>query len=167
MSDKQKDFVVNVLIIAATLAIVWNIWSYFRPATGNGNVPAKGSEFKVAEFDPAGSQINVLIFLRTGCAFCENSMPFYRRIAELSNTANVKVITFFEHSDLEASEYLKRFQLMNVGISWTNFDSLGIKGTPTIILLDGSGKVAKSWVGQLDDASEREIENLLKSALTD
>lgn len=166
MFEKPKEFVVNFLIIVAALTIVWNIWSYFRPNNANGNAPAIGSEFRAAEFNPAGSRVNALIFLRTGCSFCDESMPFYRRITQLSNTGKVKVVAFFEHNDLESSEYMKRSQLTDVGISRANFDSLGIKGTPTLVLLDQGGKVLKSSVGKLDDKGEQEVENYLKSVIT-
>ncbi len=166
MSEKHKEFVVNFLIIVAALAIVWNIWSYFRLNNVNGNAPAIGSEFRTTEFNPAGSQVNALIFLRSGCSFCDKSMPFYRRITQLSTTGKVKVIAFFDHNDLEASEYMKRSQLIDVGISRTDFDSLGIEGTPTFVLLDQSGKVLKSSVGKLNDKGEQEIENYLKSVIT-
>jgi thioredoxin-related protein len=154
------------LIVVAALGIVWNIWSYFRPNVVKGNVPAIGSELKITEYNPAGSQINALIFLRTGCTFCDQSMPFYKRITQLSNTGKVKVTAFFEHSDFEASEYMKRFQLIDVGISRTHFDSLNIKGTPTFVLLDQNGIVLKSSVGKLNDKDEQEIEDYLKSAIT-
>ncbi|HVE56401.1 MAG TPA: redoxin family protein [Pyrinomonadaceae bacterium] len=166
MFKKHKEFIVNFLIVVAALGIVWNIWSYFRPNSVDIPAPAIGSEFKVTEFNPAGSQINVLLFLRTGCTFCDQSMPFYRRITQLSNTGKVKVIAFFAHNDLEATEYMKRSQLIDVEISRTNFDSLGIKGTPTFVLLDQSGKVLKSSVGKLNDKGEQEIENYLKSVIT-
>lgn len=166
MSEKHKEYIVNFLIIVAALAIVWNIWSYFRPNNVNGNAPAIGSEFKITEFNPAGAQINALIFLRTGCIYCEQSMPFYRRITQLSNTGKVKVIAFFDHNDLETSEYMKRFQFNDVEINRTDFDSLGIKGTPTFVLLDQSGKVLKGSVGKLNDKGEQEIENYLKSVIT-
>ncbi len=165
MFEKRKEFVINLLIIVAALGIVWNIWSHFRPNNVNGNAPLAGSEFRTIGFDPAGAQVNALVFLRTGCTFCDKSMPFYRRITQLTSPGKVKVVAFFEHNDLEASEYMERSQLIGVGINRVDFDSLGIKGTPTFVLLDQSGKVLKSSIGKLTDKGEQEIENYLKSVM--
>ncbi len=165
MFEKPKEFIINLLIILAAIGIVWNIWSHFKPNEVNANTPLIGSEFKISGFDPAGTQVNALVFLRTGCTFCEKSMPFYRRISQLTSTGKVKVVTFFEHDDLEVSEYMERFQLVDVEINREDFNSLGIKGTPTFVLLDQSGKVLKSSIGKLSDKGEQEIENYLNSVI--
>lgn len=165
MLKKCKEIVVNLLIIVAAMGIVWNIWSHFRPNDVNGKAPLVGAEFRTVGFDPAGAQVNALIFLRTGCTYCDKSMPFYRRITQLASTGKIKVVTFFDHNDPEASEYMERSQLVGVGINRADFDSLDIKGTPTFVLLDQSGIVLKSSIGKLTDKGEQETENYLKSVI--
>jgi hypothetical protein len=34
---------------------------------------------------------------------------------------------------------------------------IGVRGTPTVLLVDGSGKVKQAWVGRLDEKSQQDL----------
>jgi len=39
----------------------------------------------------------------------------------------------------------------------TDLQALGIRSTPTLILLDQNGKVRDAWVGYLDEARQKRV----------
>ncbi len=165
MFEKSKEMVANLLIVVAAIGIVWNIGLYFSRAKVVVNAPIVGSELRIKGFDETGAQVNVLLFLSTGCKFCKESMSFYSRIARLASPRKIKFVALFKHTDDKVSEYLDQFKLVGVEVHRGDFDSLGIKGTPTLVLQDQSGKVIQSSVGKLDGKGEEGIENYLKSVL--
>ena len=42
-------------------------------------------------------------------------------------------------------------------------DSLGVKGTPTLLIVDQSGTVRQSWVGRLTAERETEVLSRIKT----
>ena len=54
---------------------------------------------------------------------------------------------------------------LNVGIDdvrQAQFSSLGVRGTPTLILVDNNGAAVKSWVGRLPPNGEAEVISALQ-----
>jgi hypothetical protein len=43
------------------------------------------------------------------------------------------------------------------GVFSQPLDSLKVTGTPTLLLLDSNGRVARAWVGQLTPQGEKEV----------
>lgn len=43
------------------------------------------------------------------------------------------------------------------GVFSQPLDSIKVSGTPTLLLLDSKGRVAKAWVGQLTPQGEKEL----------
>jgi hypothetical protein len=43
------------------------------------------------------------------------------------------------------------------GVFSQPLDSLKVTGTPTLLLLDSNGRVARAWVGQLTPQGEEEL----------
>ena len=57
----------------------------------------------------------------------------------------------------EDDQYLAEHHVPVDGIAQVEFGAFGITGTPTLVLLDGSGRVAKAWTGKLPPNTEGEI----------
>jgi len=104
----------------------------------------------------------LVLVLRKGCHFCEESMPFYRALydEEKDNGLTAKMIAVFPDLSEDVNRILLTQDLPIPGIPQIDPSSLQVSGTPTLILVDGSGKVERTWVGELDSAGE---ENVLKA----
>lgn len=84
-----------------------------------------------------------------GCKYCEQSYPFYRVLQE---KADFRLIA----SRGPLGFYHERgFNVSTVYLS--DFKKLHITGTPTLFLLDSSGKVQKVWQGLLSSEKEKEV----------
>lgn len=112
----------------------------------------------------AGNHATVLLVLTTRCPFCAGSMPFYRRLSELPGMDGIAgrlVVLTPDHPD-SMKAYLSRYHLTVHSIIHIDMGVVTqIKATPTLIILDGARRVLSCRSGQLDQAGEREVENVL------
>ena len=166
---KEKiELLTNIAFIAVVLII--------------GGVAVKNAAFskKNNELEPrAGSQLpnppgyewnthdlTLVLALKKNCQYCENSMPFYRTLAELRQAKQISahIVSMFPDSIDEARDVMNREKIaVDVigGIQWPNYK---ISGTPTLILVDKQGRVVKSWLGQLPKDAESEVVSALSAS---
>lgn len=101
---------------------------------------------------------SLLLVLRDGCKYCDASMPFYQRIAEVGRKALGRlevVASCLDPTDV-CKAYLTRH---NVGVKSVSVrgETLKIGGTPTLILIDERGLIEAVWSGQLAPSREDEV----------
>lgn len=109
---------------------------------------------------------SLVLALRKGCHFCEASMPFYRKLYELekSKAFATEMVAVFPDSAQDTYDVLGTEKLPIPSVSQVNLSSLSVSGTPTLILVNSSGRVQKTWVGQLDSAGEESVLAAIKKA---
>jgi thiol-disulfide isomerase/thioredoxin len=138
---------IGVLIAVITLgAFLYHNWFH------SGNIaPRDGDRLPhLSGYDWSSSPETLVFAVRQGCHFCEDSMPFYRKLAELEKAHRLKanLLMVFPDSSETANKVL---HLQNVNlqvISGVSLKNLGVGGTPTLILADSKGKVTNFWVGE-------------------
>jgi len=91
----------------------------------------------------------VLLALSTRCHFCTESAPFFQQLSKKSGKA-FKILAVLPESVTAAQDYLKREGVQVDQLRQMSLDRLGIDGTPTMLLLNGSGTVMERWVGKLN-----------------
>lgn len=62
----------------------------------------------------------------------------------------------------EDQQYFAEHRVPVDGIGQLEFDALGIRATPTLALLDGSGRVTDAWTGELPSEGEDEIIRIIR-----
>ena len=105
----------------------------------------------------AASQTLVLA-LSTKCSYCQQSLPFYKRIAgELQNgRQRTQIVAVFPNANIDVEKYKQENQLNMECVTVLNHDGLKVTGTPTLILVDSNGRVLDFWVGMLSKDEERQ-----------
>jgi hypothetical protein len=104
----------------------------------------------------------VVLGISTQCRFCEDSMPFYqapRRAASQSRQRVVLVCASAEPTERVRS-FLERNGLDPDAIILPPPDA-PLLATPTLTLIDSSGKIVAAWVGRLSPAQERKALSLI------
>jgi len=108
----------------------------------------------------AAADRTAIVVVQTGCRFCENSIPFYRRLIAERNRlkSNVQIVFVAPARDtgIQASLALKGVvpdTLLHTGEGV----GLHVVATPTLIVADRDGKVVSSLMGELADAEQREV----------
>jgi thioredoxin-related protein len=101
----------------------------------------------------------LVLAIRKGCHFCEESLPFYKRLVELekSNSLHAHVLAVMPDDKDSASKALQSSGAVVDGIFSQPLDSLKVSGTPTLLLLDSKGRVERAWIGQLNPQGEKEL----------
>lgn len=102
---------------------------------------------------------SLVVGARMGCPYCEASMPFYVRLAELERTHPLKtkiLIVCPGANDAFGPLWpVARPRLQMV--TRVDLASLGIAVTPTVLLVDTNGFVLDLWEGQLSSRDENEL----------
>jgi thioredoxin-related protein len=161
------DTVANIAIIvtcAVALALMVNRYFFNKPAPLPGAPPQAevGEQFdQLRQVVPAGSEQALVVAVSPGCHFCNDSMPFYKRLIDERNQkgSGVKIIAAVPAEEAKAEEAQK---FAAVGAQpdqfvHVDFASIKVPGTPTILLVDKQGKVLNVWVGKQESGGEEEI----------
>jgi thiol-disulfide isomerase/thioredoxin len=122
-----------------------------------------GEEISVPGVDWSSHDKTVVLAISQGCHFCSESAPFYQQLAQaVRANADAQLLAVLPQEDAEARRYVEGLGLKIDDIRKVSLDSIGVSGTPTLILVDRAGKVKKVWVGQLPAERESEVTSSLR-----
>jgi thioredoxin-related protein len=161
---QRIEFVANIAIIlvACLLALAIGRAYFFSP---QAQQPSQGQQIVATEsrignetsrlsvdlssvdIDWKTSAQTVVLAISTTCHFCTESAPFYKRL--ISNKGDVRVIAVLPQSAEEGHAYLNRLGVVVDEIKQISLHKIGVRGTPTLILVDSSGVASNSWIGKL------------------
>jgi hypothetical protein len=96
--------------------------------------------------------------LQKGCHYCTQSGPFYQQLTrKAEQSQRLHLIAVLPQRVEEGTAYLKEIGVTIPEIRQAKLRSLQIRGTPTILLIGGTGVVEKVWVGKLDPGRESDV----------
>lgn len=104
----------------------------------------------------------LVVALSTTCRFCTDSAPFYQYL-EKEKLPNLRLLAVLPQAPDESQKYLTRLGLELSDVIQAPLASIGISGTPTLILVDKDGVVEQTWVGKLSEADSAKVIAELKS----
>ena len=99
----------------------------------------------------------LVLALSTRCHFCTESSEFYRRLTPAAISAGIPVVAVFPQPVEEAQEHWEAQKLPLYGLKFVQAKQLPVSGTPTIILVDRSGTVIRTWAGKQQASGEADI----------
>lgn len=158
---KRIELLANLaIIVVAILLGVALVKHYLSPQ--NSTPPASASVItpgtKLSLPDLTGTNKTLIMALSTSCHYCTESAPFYKRLAEeRGKNVNVKLVAVFPQAIADGKEYLNGLQVSVDDVRQSRLDSLGVIGTPTLILVNNQGMVQDSWRGRLNQDQEAEV----------
>jgi len=138
-----------------------------KAATDNAALPrgpAEGSEVSLPDINWSETNESVVLALSNQCHFCTESAPFYQRLTnELSQRKDVRLIAVFPQEMVKGKEYLDKLGVPIKDVRQATLNSIGVRGTPTLIIVDSNGKVRQAWIGRLSPEREAEVLNKIKA----
>lgn len=154
------------LLSSIVMIVVGAVWLYiigsrylFPPVYGINPIKVGEPLTKVKEIDWSRHDRTLVLALRVGCRFCEDSMPFYNRLATMRNAGqpNAEIVAAFPEDTTTVREYTNSLGLTVESFANIPLKKLNAPATPTLILVDRNGRVIKSWLGKLTADREREV----------
>lgn len=131
-----------------------------RPQAGRGT-SLKGS---LPGIDWAKNKRTLVLALSTQCHFCTDSAPFFQRIQK-ETAKNVKMLAVLPQAVGDARKYLEQEGVHVDDVKQAQLSTIGVTGTPTLLLVDGTGKVADVWPGKLQPEQEAGVLAVLKKGV--
>lgn len=101
----------------------------------------------------------LVLVLRVGCHYCQDSMPFYRKLNDLekSNHLRAHLLVVMPDSKQGEDKDLESNGLSIDGVFNQSLGPMRVTGTPTLLLADPRGRIEQAWVGELSAQSELEV----------
>jgi hypothetical protein len=169
-AHSRIEAIVNIATTAvAVLLSLVLVKTYLLPVSSPTKPPAPAAELKtgmslegkLAGVDWGRNGRTLVLAISTICHFCKDSEPFYRRLNRETGRA-VKILAVVPQPATEAEQYLKAEGVGVDQVQQVRLSTIGVRGTPTIFLVDRKGVVTRIWTGKLQDKDEEQVLTLLK-----
>jgi hypothetical protein len=98
----------------------------------------------------------LVLAISTECHFCKDSTPFYRKLEEQVGK-DLKTVAVLPQPVAEAEQYLNGEGVHVDQVEQAAMAGIGVKGTPTMLLVNSAGVVTKVWVGKIQPEREQEV----------
>lgn len=150
---------VGIVLTAVLFAIaVRHVLTSERAAQEASRPYQPGEAVDLPGLDTERSSATLVLFVRSTCPYCTESMPFYRRLLDHASKGRMRAVAVVLEQRETGAAYLAAHGLtvQNV-LTIDRSRPSRVKGTPTLILLDKSGRVVNSWVGKLAGQAENEV----------
>lgn len=172
MNGLKARWLTELAYIAVGCAVVWSsLWLYGRwdqyrrsqtlPAPGKSLVE-NGSLLSLEGVNFATSPVSLIIVSSPVCRYCLASKEFHTKLIASANAAGIPAYVVIP-SLRGSSQYLKEISVTANATREYRQMNLFVSGTPTILAIDGSGRVRDTWSGFATPADQSEIANLLKT----
>jgi len=102
----------------------------------------------------------LVIAVATGCPHCERSLPFYSSLLQMRREGKLKANILFLVQTGKSPAVRQPIPIDTppaLIVNNVELSALGIPGTPTILTVDGRGKILHAWKGELSDAGRRSV----------
>ena len=167
--NQKLETISNISVIVLAVLLVCVLVNQFFlaktppiiAASRQPTVDPIGQQLHFENVDWSTNKKTVVLYISNTCKFCELSAPFYQRLVQIAQQKNVKVIAVFPQSVSEGQQFLSKHSVSGAQVVQEKLDKIGVKGTPTSLLVDEKGVVTDSWTGKLSESKENELLNKL------
>lgn len=115
-----------------------------------------GTKISLPGIDWSKSTRTVVLALSTTCHFCSESAPFYQKLQQ-QKPNGVRLVAVFPQSVENSRNYLNKLGVSVSDVVQSSLSSVGVSGTPTLLLINNEGSVTDSWVGKLSDSEAARV----------
>ncbi len=129
-----------------------------------GNQVQAGAKLPMSDVDWAKNGQTLVLAVSNKCHFCSESAPFYQRLVR--DRGQTRVVAVLPQTVDEGKAYLAGLDVAVDEVRQMPLPSLGVRGTPTLILVDGNGVVLNTWAGKLSPDREISVINSLRQSVS-
>jgi hypothetical protein len=124
--------------------------------------PGKGTQLSLLDVDWKQSKQTLVLAISSTCHFCTDSAPFYQAL--IKNKKDARVVAVLPQPVEEGRAYLEKLGVSVDEVRQLGLDSIGVSGTPTLLLVDSSGTLREFWIGKLPPKKETDVLNRLQTS---
>lgn len=160
--NKKIEVVANlaIILVACLLATVLVKNYLFKNHDGQASQQSMPqSQPKLAGANLSSLNVNwkqskqtLVLVISNTCHFCTESAPFYKTLAEKKYGA--QLIAVLPQSAEEGTRYLANLGVAVDEVKQVSLSTIGVSGTPTLMLVNSDGVMINSWVGKLAPQDE-------------
>lgn len=101
----------------------------------------------------------LLLVLNTSCHFCQDSIPFYQKLAQAQRLDRdaLQIVAVFPNEATMVNEFIGHENLSVRSVPGIPLEKLHVNATPTLILVNREGRVEQSWIGILTARQEMDL----------
>lgn len=141
--------IVAVILIGNFVSFKWRTKRELDKLTAGMKVSISGVKWE--------DGTTLVLALQKGCRYCDESAPFYRRLWQQRSGTEPRMIAVVPGDKAEVARYLQELGVLADGIVNVSLADIHVSATPTLFLVDRSGRVSHVWVGKLDSNRENEV----------
>lgn len=155
----RVELFANIAIILITILLGYFLIQkfFFQQNPQPPTEITKGTKIALPEINWQINSKTLLLVLQKGCRFCTESMPFYKTLAEKAKEKGIKLVAVLPNSREESLQYLKENGVEIQEVKQAQLNTINVRGTPTLILVNDKGEVEHSWRGKLPSNKEVEV----------
>ena len=160
--EKKLTVAANVAIILVSIVLLFTLvrnefWARDPHTKQRPNAEELiGKALPVSEPWNAYRQTVVLV-LSVTCHYCAASGPFYQQLTQIAAEHQVNVVALLPEPKSESVPFLSQLGLKIQSVQQADPWSVGVSGTPTLLLVDNSGIVRHVFRGQLPPTEQNKV----------
>lgn len=118
-----------------------------------------GQTVPLQNIDWAKNKKTLVLYVSATCRFCTESAPFYQRLLEEVKSKDVKFVAVLPQPTEQGQDYLKKLDVKIDSVLQGSLQVVGVRSTPTLLLVNEAGVITESWRGKLPPEKENEVIN--------
>jgi hypothetical protein len=164
--ERKLTIAANVAILVVSVLLIFALVRNELRAKHSASVqPPEASQLVGKAFPLAAPwssyKHTVVLVLSIGCHYCAASGPFYQQLTRYASEHQTNVVALLPQPKSESVKFLSELGVNISFVEQADPRSVGVSGTPTLLLVDKKGVVQHVFVGQLPEADQTEVISLL------
>lgn len=154
----RLDMVLNAatVVVASVLLIVALAGAHRRLFASNGGL-SPGADVTLSGGDWKRHGRTLVLALQPDCSPTEASLPFYLDLLASIRGRGIHPVLVTPHAVPVARQMAKGYGLAIDDVRSESFETLGVPGSPTLLLVDGDGRLVQAWIGRLSATAETSV----------
>ncbi len=152
---KYLNLALNIATVAVLLFLGFELVA--KIVRGPRQSLAVNTIFTLSGADWKSHPENLVIVLQVGCHWCEASAGMYRDIIRSNADGHIHIAAVLPQDVNESRTYLQGLGINIDEVYKAPLEHLGVNGTPTLLVLDNTGRIKSTWIGQLTPPLEANL----------
>lgn len=117
----------------------------------------RGEQVELSGYDFSGHELTVVLAYREDCRFCRLSLDFHRRLSRALSSQELPLVVVTEDNKARLANALARDGIQASAVLSVSGLKPMVSATPSLLLIDGAGRLSAMWVGKVSPATEAYI----------